>query len=79
MVNVLTDLHLLDARIQMGHALPPGMPDSVLGWHGITRAEYDEAVRYYAERPERYSDLYDQVLVRLSGAPPEQDESSTPP
>ncbi len=65
LVEVLTDLHLAKARSELDEP-PPALEDSVLHHHGLTRADYDAALDYYAEHPDAYLALYDQVLNHLN-------------
>ena len=66
LVDVLAEMHLAGARVEVGYEVPPGMRDSILVHFGLDSTRFREAMLYYAERPEDYLTLYDHVLDRLS-------------
>ncbi len=74
-VAILVDLHLTESRREIVGDLPPATRDSVLRAHGITEGQYAQSVRYYAERPEEYLDLYNAVIDSLSAELGELEES----
>lgn len=65
MRTVLVDLHLGQARPNAPavDARPP--PDSLLARHGLSRAQFEAAHAYYAERPSVYRDIYQEVVDSL--------------
>ncbi|MES3629134.1 MAG: DUF4296 domain-containing protein [Longimonas sp.] len=65
MRTVLVDLHLGEARPNAPavDARPP--PDSLLARHGLSRAQFEAAHAYYAERPSVYRDIYQEVVDSL--------------
>ncbi len=67
MAHVLTDLHLVKARAEAS-GLPPGDTSraAVLRRHQLTPAGFEEALAYYAEHPEEFEVVYDNVLNQLS-------------
>lgn len=81
MVEVLVDLHLLDARRQLlaedsAAALqadtlpaPPGH-EEVLRRHGVDSAALARTITYYGEHLEAYRRLYDRVIDRLQSREP---------
>ena len=66
MVEVLIELHLTNARLELQHDFIPAALDSILFKHGLDRQRYRAIVDYYADHPEEYSALYTIVLDRLS-------------
>ncbi len=66
LVEVLIDLTLTSARSDLYQDVPPGARDSVLASHGLTRDDFEAAMKYYAEHPEEYLELYTTVLNRLN-------------
>lgn len=64
--EVLVDLHLLEARAELDHDLPPSLRDSVLARHGLTAARFEAAIDFYVDHPQAYTDLYSDVLNRLN-------------
>lgn len=65
MVDVLVELHLRDARLTEYRDLPPALQDSLHRRHGITRADYEAALAFYADHPEAYTALYDSLTNHL--------------
>lgn len=73
MVNVLTDLHLADAIINMENN--KGIPVEqlsgayfhiVMDKHGITMESFEESVRYYAYYANQMDAIYEKVIINLS-------------
>ncbi len=64
--SVILDLHLLEARRELVADAHPDLRDSILAVHGVTHAQFEAAIRYYADRPEEYLALYNQVIDSLS-------------
>jgi len=74
---ILVDLHLVDADLALGDAtdrVPDisdrgpvgGARDSVLASNGATAAEFEETVTWWAERPEEFLTLYENVLEKIN-------------
>ncbi len=40
--------------------------DSILKYHGYTRAIFDSSVSFYASEPEKFDIMYDKVITELS-------------
>ncbi len=66
LVGVLVDLHLLESRREIVGDMPPYMRDSVLAAHRISEKKFAAAIRYYADRPDEYLELYNVVIDSLS-------------
>ena len=66
LVDVLVDLHVLEARDETLGDVPPALFDSVLTRHGLDSTRYNASLRYYSRHPEAYRDLYDDVIDRLN-------------
>ncbi|MFO7614234.1 MAG: DUF4296 domain-containing protein [Bacteroidales bacterium] len=73
MVNVLTDLHLADAIINLENR--KGIPAEqlsgayfhmVMDNHGITMERFEESVRYYAYYADQMDAVYEKVIINLS-------------
>jgi hypothetical protein len=71
MVNVLTDVHVLQAKIQLGyyadsiHTPQKGF-DELWKKHHITEEEYNTSIKYYTYHTALLSDVYEKVLSNLS-------------
>jgi hypothetical protein len=73
MISVLVDIHLADEIGTSKYELDPEMElDSagLYGWvfskHGITRAEFDSSMLYYAGKPDVLNRIYTKVIADLS-------------
>ena len=74
MVEFLIDLHLLDGVMQaepnlipqdrMDKALP--VYPSLLEKYGITRAQADSSLNWYANRPKQFARMYQRIVNELS-------------
>ena len=59
MVEVMTELHLAKARSNTyGDTLYTALRDSILRRHSVSDARFDEALRYYSERPSEYLTIH---------------------
>lgn len=66
LIDVMVDLHLAAARSEAEGQMRPALQrDSILARHGLNPAQFDAAVRYYADRPTDYVALYGRVIDRL--------------
>ena len=65
LVNVLTEIHLADARIALDADVPEQLRDSVLEKFGVSKNEFDESIVFLAEHPDRLAEIYGQVVDRL--------------
>ena len=67
LVDVLTDLYLLEGRVRFDGAVDH-LPnrDSLLAIHGLTDATFTERLERYREHPDVFYDLQKEVLERLN-------------
>lgn len=72
MVNVLTDIHKLDASMAV-RGINYGQFDvkneyyvSVLHKYGITQAQFDSSVVWYSRNPKSFDRIYDKVIHNLT-------------
>jgi hypothetical protein len=87
MVPILVDIHIADEIFTSRYFQDPDiMLDSAktYGWifkkHGITKADFDSSMSYYAENPDMLNDIYTKVIASVSKmeadlAKAEQEES----
>lgn len=66
LIEVLMDLHLAGARIQVDPDAMPGLRDSVLSLHGLDSTSFVEAMAWYEAHPEEYVAVYGTVVDRLA-------------
>lgn len=86
MVDLLIELHLAAARGETTHESPSNIRDSILTAYNVDSATYAQAVTFYAERPEKYAEIYSRVLDRLHsermplrGDPSDEHPADSPP
>lgn len=66
LVTVLTELHLAQVRVDMMQDTTlTALRDSIFSHHGVPREQFEQALRYYSERPEAYVSLYGAVRDSL--------------
>jgi len=65
MAEIFVELHLLKARETL--ALPPSglTRDSVIIHYGLSPEQFEAQMRYYAEYPDAFSALQNQITDRL--------------
>lgn len=66
MVEVLAELHLLDARAQVAAPVRAEARDSIFSRYGIDSVSFARTAAYYADHPDEYADLYGRVVDRLT-------------
>lgn len=74
MVNVLCDIHLTDAILQLKsnepkefiHLSSSKMYDAVLQENKITSAQFDTSLKYYTSNPEQMKEIYEKVVEKIS-------------
>ena len=66
LIDVLIEFHLADSRGDLGYTPPPALRDSILAAYDLDSTAFAEAMAYYADRPDAYLTLYNQLLDRLS-------------
>ena len=65
-VRVLSDFHLLNARAELFHDVPPAFRDSIFLYHNVDSAAFRETMTFYVQHPEDYLKLYRKVLDHLN-------------
>lgn len=66
LVDVLIELHLAEARAELGYGPPPSVRDSIFAHYGLDEATFQEAITYYLDHPDAYAELYDAVLAQIN-------------
>ncbi len=66
MVEVLIELHLAAARLDLRKDLPPAEREAILARHGLDTLRYGQVMAYYAEHLRVEIDVGLRVLDRLS-------------
>lgn len=70
LIELTVELHLADARGSNLGESTRALRDSIFAWYGVDEDTYNEAVAYYAERPDEYLLFYDAVLDSLNNHRP---------
>lgn len=78
MVDLLVELHLANARIEITDRPLPIPRDSILAAYGADSAAYAQTLEHYAEHPDLYSRIYGDVLDRLRAERRPYDDSALP-
>lgn len=66
LIEVLTELHLIEARASRDDTeVDPSLRDSVFSHYGVTEQQVEEALEHYADRPAAYESIYDAVMDSL--------------
>ena len=68
LVDVLVELHLVEARIDAGFEVPVGLRDSIFQHYEVTEEAVTATLEYYVEHPQEYLQLMEDVQERLSRA-----------
>lgn len=66
MIELLIEMHLVEARIEMHNEPMLEARDSIFMQYGITPAIFGEAMDYYTENPDAYLKIYTEALDKLS-------------
>ncbi len=66
MIQVLIELHLAEARVQMFKEDSLSFRDSVLAQYSITVEDFDANMSYYHDHPDALHELYTRALDGLS-------------
>ena len=65
-VDVLTELYLAQGRVTMYEdTTVVALRDSVFSHYGVSQTQFDQALRYYSERPSAYMTIHDAVQDSL--------------
>ncbi len=66
MIELLIEMHLTEARIEMHNEPMLETRDSIFVQYGITPATFEAAMDYYTENPEAYLKIYTEALDKIS-------------
>ncbi len=75
MVEVLIELHLVNARLELRYDRQPAVRDSILFKYGLDAQRFQDVMAYYADHPEAYSAIYTTMLDRISAERIQQGEA----
>ena len=78
MVEVLIELHLVTARLELQYDHQPAVRDSILFKYGLDAQRFQDIMAYYADHPEAYSAIYTTMLDRISAERLQQGEGLPP-
>ncbi|MCY4160188.1 MAG: DUF4296 domain-containing protein [Bacteroidetes bacterium] len=66
MIEIFIDIHLSNARSELGYGENDTPLDSMIIRHGLSRIEYDQKLIFYSENPDTYLAVLNQVTERLA-------------
>jgi hypothetical protein len=72
MVQVLTDVHIFQATLQLGYFKSDSAQvaakafEDILSKHHLTQSEYSKCLEYYCYHPALFDDIYEKVLNNIS-------------
>jgi hypothetical protein len=72
LVEVLTDVHIFQATIQLGNFQNDSAGkvnkafEAILKKHRLSDEEYNRSLKFYSYRPDVFDDIYEKVLNNLS-------------
>ncbi len=65
MIEIMVDIHLINARSELGYGVNELPLDSLIRRHDLSRKEYDAQVAFYTEHPDTYLAILNQVVERI--------------
>lgn len=82
MVNVATDIHLVEAGIKYIRRTQPvddGMVyaayDSIFKKNNTSKQQYEVSMKYYEENPQKLDKIYTEVITRLTKMQPVKEQN----
>lgn len=73
MIDVLTDIHLMDALLHEENSVRQDKLDkglylypSILEKHQVTRTEVDSSLFYYNQYPKEFIAMYEEIIARMA-------------
>ncbi len=66
MIDVLIEMHVLNARIHVTDRPMEGARDSIFHRYGIDSSAFVRAMDYYARHPDQYAEVYGRVVDELA-------------
>lgn len=65
MIEVMVDIHLINARAELGYGADELSLDTIITRHGLSRKEYDDQITFYTEHPDTYLAVLNKVMERI--------------
>ncbi len=65
MVEIFIDIHLANARAELGYGSDGTPLDSMIVRRGLSRKEFDHRMAFYAKHPQAYLVVQNQIMDRL--------------
>ncbi len=65
MIEIFVDIHLTNARQELGLGGDVTPLDSIIARHGFSMKGYDEQLRFYSEHPDTYLLVLNKVMERI--------------
>ena len=65
MIEIMVDIHLINARAELGYGVDELSLDTIITRHGLSRKEYDDQITFYTENPDTYLAVLNKVMERI--------------
>ncbi|MYI84203.1 MAG: hypothetical protein F4058_02600 [Rhodothermaceae bacterium] len=65
MAEIFIDVHLANARAELGYGSDGTPLDTIIVRRGLSRKEFDDRMAFYAEYPQAYLVVQNQIMDRL--------------
>ncbi len=65
MIEIMVDIHLINARAELGYGVDELSLDTIITRHGLSRKEYDDQITFYTEHPDTYLAVLNKVMERI--------------
>lgn len=66
MIEIFVDIHLINARAELGYGNIQASLDSIIAHHGFSRFKYDQQIDFYVQHPDAYVAVLNKVTQRMT-------------
>lgn len=65
MIEVMVDIHLVNARAELGYGWKETSLDTIITRHGLSQKEYEDQIMFYTEHPDTYLAVLNKAMERM--------------
>ncbi len=65
MIEIMVDIHLMNARAELGYGGDELPMDTIIARHGLSRKDYDRQITFYTDHPDTYLAVLNKVTERI--------------
>ncbi len=65
MIEIMVDIHLINARAELGYGDSELPLDTIIARHGLSRKDYDHRISFYTDHPDTYLAVLNKVTERI--------------